>query len=111
MSDNEQPDNDERSNERDDSEERRNEHSEESEAELETNPILVYECSQWYVGIHYDDDPDNDIVWQSIGESVEEVVDDMIETLNYLPFQLAEIEAGEADLADVVALKCGEDDG
>jgi len=62
------------------------------------------------VGIHYDDDPDNEIVWQSIGESVEEAVEDMVETLNYLPAQLAEIEGEEADLVDVIALRDGEDD-
>lgn len=97
-------------NEHDDSEDLDNKHSDDSEAELAHNPILVYECSQRYVGIHHDDDPDSEIVWQSIGESVEEAVEDMVETLNYLPFQLAEIEAGEAELADVVALKHGEDD-
>jgi len=78
--------------------------------ELAHNPILVYACSQRYVGLHYDDDPDNDIVWQSIGETVERAVEDMIETLNYLPGQLAEIEAEEADCVDVIPLKTGEDD-
>jgi len=115
MSDNDFEDIEHRDNGQSGDEERGNEHSDnehgdDGEAELEHNPILVYECSQRYVGIHYDDDPDNDIVWQSIGESVEEAVDDMVETLNYLPAQLAEIEAGEADLVDVIPLKQGEDD-
>jgi len=100
MSDSEQPD----------SEGGDNEQPDDREQQLEHNPILVYECSQRHVGLHYDDDPDNEIVWQSIGESVEGAVEDMVETLNHLPSQLAEIEAEEAELVDVIPLKTGEDD-
>lgn len=72
------------------------------------NPILVYECSDKFVAMH--EEAESDLLWQAVGDSQDEVVEDMIETLNYLPSQMQEVRNGEAELVDVIPLKQGASD-
>lgn len=78
----------------------------ELEDDAETaNTIFVYECSEKHVGVYYDERSEDDLVFQSIGDTRDEVVEDMIETLSFMPQSLAEVQNDEADLVDVVPLE------
>lgn len=72
------------------------------------NPIIVYECSEKFVAMH--EEVESDLLWQAVGDSQEEVVEDMIETLNYLPSQMQEVRDEQAELAAVVPLTRSDDD-
>lgn len=71
----------------------------------DANAIQIFECSEKLVGIYYDERTDGEYVFQSIGDTREDVVEDMIETLTYLPQSLTEIDDGEAGLVEVVQLE------
>jgi hypothetical protein len=72
------------------------------------NPIIICECSEKFVAVY--EDPDRDLLWQTVGDTPEEVLDDMIETLNYLPSQMQEVRSGEAAVVSAVPLQRGDDD-
>lgn len=63
---------------------------------------MIYECEERYVGVYY---AEGDVKFFSNGESRDGCLQDMLDTINYLPKNLERIRNDEASLVDVVPLK------
>lgn len=84
------------------------------DSESTTNPIEVLECPDVdddgkFLGIHRSlSADDNELIYQSVGDTRDECVQDMLATLNWLPECLKAVESGNTELADVVPIEMTE---
>lgn len=74
----------------------------------EARAILIYEFEDTdaLVGVYYEED----VKFTAIGETRDEVIDDVLFTLNELPRRTKQIADGDGELIDVMPLEVVEED-